>query len=152
MQNLSVTQRKTLILVSALVGLAVFGAAVGGWVIPYFVDRGSHQNIEDILNKTAASINKKAPMAIDAETRLDSAQTSNHEFRYRYTLINHNAEDISAREIQRTTWKTLLKNLCASNDMKTFRDNDVTVMYSYFGRDGRQIATLSASPSQCAER
>lgn len=149
MVNSSANTRKIIIGISAVVGFTLVGIAIGHWVIPYFESKNSQVNIEELLHKRAEAINKKVPMAVDAETRLDGAEGAGREFRYRYTLINYDANTINARDIQNSSWQKLLNNLCTSRDLKEFRDNDVTVMYSYFGRDGRQIATLSTSPSQC---
>lgn len=150
MPTISKPLRNAIIIIGLLV-CAFVGFSIGHWLLPYFQTRHDHKSVEVILADTAKALNQKAPISVDAETRLDGAQVLDHEFRYRYTLIHRIAADVSARTIEREAGKKLLNNLCNSSDMKTFRENDVTVVYAYFGKDGRQIAQISASPSQCSQ-
>jgi hypothetical protein len=97
-----------------------------------------------LANKT----NESLPKMIDQETRLDSTVGSINSFQFNYTLINHTGA--SGKSISKELEERVTKHMCTSKDMlETFIRRRATVTFSYLGKDKKNIAKFSVSPSQC---
>lgn len=132
----------------------LFAAGIGRFVGKTSVDNyyaGKKQGtINEVLLKTANELNAKLPIMVDANTRLDSTIGLNEQFRYNYTLVNYSSSQVSGSQIESAMGQKLVNNVCTSKEMQVFVKNGVTVSYAYFGNDGKQIAVISVTPSQCS--
>lgn len=110
------------------------------------------RTIDDDLKEVAASINKTAPQILTEGVRLDSVSAQPGKiFKYNYTLTDDIKENVSPEEIE--TFKAnakdgALKVIKTSPDIKEFRDNDVTMIYVYYDKNGKQTADFKIAPSE----
>ena len=125
------------------------GKLIGRSTSERFFEGKESAEINSVLLKTANEINKKLPIMIDKNTRLDSTVGLNNKFQYNYTMVS-----FTSLEIDQSTLKgqfpLMIKNrACSSKDMKRFFENGVTVDYVYRGKNGNSITTISVTPSKC---
>lgn len=141
--------------VAAVIVAAAFSGAIGRLVgkastDSYFASK-SAATIDAALLKAASDLNAKLPIMVDSETRLDSTLGLNKSFRYNYTLVNHSSATLSAQRLNDALGQKLVNHVCTSSEMASFVKSGITVSYAYFGNDGKQIAILKISPSQCSD-
>ena len=97
-------------------------------------------------------LNKNLPMAVDSYTTLTGTTVmGTNEFMYLYKVklgffddFNVSKSDWLANQTQNTT-----NIYCTNADMQWFRDNNVTVTWSYEFTDGTYIDQVSVSPNDC---
>lgn len=112
--------------------------------------------IEAQLKERAVFGNKGLPMMLDSETRLDTISTHEKTFTYSYTLVNAEAEDVTARveEFKEILKPQMLNILCSvqDKDTKLFRSYPVTVIYAYYDKNAEPVTNIEFVPSQdCKE-
>lgn len=110
----------------------------------------SETGVDNVLVKAASQINKKLPMNVDENTRLDSVSAvPGRQFIYHYTLVTLNSTDVSADKFDSVVKPQLKNRLCESADMQNFLKNGVTISYLYKGKDGQPIGGAKFAPSEC---
>jgi hypothetical protein len=108
--------------------------------------------IDDDLKEVAANINKTTPQTLAAGVRLDSVSAQPGKiFRYNYTLTDDAKEGVSPEQIE--TFKNSAKEgalqvIKTSPEIKEFRDNDVTMVYIYYDKDGKKTADFKITPEE----
>lgn len=108
--------------------------------------------IDDDLKEVAANINKTTPQTLAAGVRLDSVSAQPGKiFRYNYTLTDDAKEGVSPEQIK--TFKNSAKEgalqvIKTSPEIKEFRDNDVTMVYIYYDKDGKKTADFKITPEE----
>lgn len=93
------------------------------------------------LGKVAAEMNKKGPVMIDAQTRLDNSSASGDTLFYNYTLVSVTAEDpgfnsIEAKEFVKAGAQ---KNLDTNPNMIYFREKKIILKYLYKDKSGKAL-------------
>lgn len=110
------------------------------------------KTIDEELKEAAVSMNKLGPQILNEGIRLDSVSAQKNKiFKYNYTLVNDVKDNVTNAEIN--TFKVeakegALKVIKTSPDMKEFRDNDVTLKYSYYDKNGKLTAEFSVTPRE----
>lgn len=110
------------------------------------------KTIDDELKEAAISMNKLTPQILNDGIRLDSVSAEpNKVFKYNYTLTQDVKENVTEEEIN--TFKKEAKEgavnaIKTSADMKEFRDNDVTLKYSYYDKNGKPTADFTVTSSE----
>lgn len=110
------------------------------------------KNIDDDLKEVAVNINKTTPQNLADGVRLDSVSAQPGKiFRYNYTLTDDVKEDVSPDQI--ATFKSnakegALRIVKTSPDIKEFRDNEVTMIYTYYDKNGKQTADFKITPQE----
>ncbi|MFP3594103.1 hypothetical protein [Chryseobacterium sp. SIMBA_038] len=110
------------------------------------------KTIDDELKEAAISMNKLTPQILNDGIRLDSVSAEpNRVFKYNYTLTQDVKENVTEEEIN--TFKKEAKEgavnaINTSADMKEFRDNDVTLKYFYYDKNGKPTADFSVTSSE----
>lgn len=130
----------------SLLTLIGVGAAIIGWFLAnqFLVLTPS---FDEVLMKTASELNKSLPMMVDSETQLDNTiSLPDNTFQYNYTLINIDVDSIVAEELHEALEGRLANNIKNNPDMKAFRENEVTMCYSYSDKDGQFITKIIISP------
>jgi hypothetical protein len=108
-------------------------------------------DLELQLNTMATEGNSKLPMMLDADTRLDSMTVHSEDtFEYEYTLINLQASKIDRDAFEQAMAAHLLAFVCKDNSNEVFRTNGVKVVYTYYGSEGGQVASVAIPTSGCA--
>lgn len=133
--------RKKLIGIVITVIAAVAGTFIGRAVID---NTGLfNKGFDSQLVAVASEINKKCPMTIDAETRLDTTVAlPGNKFQYMYTLVNFKKDQIDVDTLKKTMRPSILNTIKTNPDLKTFRDNNVTMIYNYRDKNGVTVMQL----------
>ncbi|ALR31539.1 hypothetical protein ATE47_13885 [Chryseobacterium sp. IHB B 17019] len=118
----------------------------------FLVSCNKEKTIDDELKEAAANMNKLTPQILNDGVRLDSVSAlPNKIFKYNYTLTDDVKESVTPQEIE--TFKSQAKEgairvVKTSADMQEFRDNDVTLQYSYFDKNGKPTADFIIKPEE----
>ncbi|MET3537352.1 hypothetical protein [Chryseobacterium limigenitum] len=110
------------------------------------------KTIDDELKEAAVNMNKLTPQILNDGIRLDSVSAEpNKVFKYNYTLIQDVKENVTEEEIN--TFKKEAKEgavnaIKTSADMQEFRDNDVTLKYVYYDKNGKPTADFSVTSEE----
>lgn len=141
------------ILVKALVG-AVIPIVLIGVAIPLALpaienarERGKAKSLEIQLSEMVAALNKQKGTQIDEETRLDGAELlPGSTVVYKYSLLSTVRDGISNDVFFDTIRPGLLNTYKNHPQMKSFRENRVTLTYRYFDSEGALIGETSVGP------
>jgi hypothetical protein len=109
------------------------------------------KTIDDELKEAAAGMNKMTPQILNDGIRLDSVSAGNKMLKYNYTLTEDVKENVSEEEInnfKKEAKEGAINAIKTSADMKDFRDNDVTLKYSYYDKNGKATADFVVTPSE----
>ena len=133
--------------------IAIFAGGIGKLVgkatsESFFEGKGESE-MNSVLIKTASELNKNLPMMVDSETRWDATIGINKKFRYNYTMINYTAEDIDVDSFRGAMQPTLINMVCTTKEMDVFTKNGIPVTYAYYGKNGKQITTITVKPVEC---
>jgi len=112
----------------------------------------NEKTIDEELKEAAVNMNKLTPQTLSDGVRLDSVSAlPNKVFKYNYTLTEDVKESVTPEEIE--TFKSqakegALKAVKTSVDMEEFRNNDVTLHYSYSDKNGKHTADFTITPAE----
>ena len=109
----------------------------------------SAAEVNEALRKRAENINRRAPIRVDKNTRLDASEAGDRRFRYHYTVITASAEDKDWKKIWRRFRVVLRNRVCTSEDLRWLLANGVTFDYIYRGKNGKHVGTITVTPGQC---
>lgn len=103
------------------------------------------KEVEKALQVVVDAMNKQCPIQVDAITRLDKCEAKGKELTYFYTITDDSAFDVKTfEEIGVPAIKETLKT---NPQMDTFRQFDVTMIYVYNNKDGKELYKLKLNPS-----
>jgi hypothetical protein len=112
--------------------------------------QGRGITVDETLVKMSTQMNKKMPMVIDKETRLDRVSAEpGHHFIYHYTLTGMRSADINTGEFPKAIKPQLKTRLCDSAEMRNFLKNGVTISYLYRSSDGHPVGGIKFAPDEC---
>jgi hypothetical protein len=95
----------------------------------------------------ANEINKTCPSKVDEDIRLDNTMAlPNNKFKYNYTLINLEKQNIDSNEIKDLLEPTLINNIKSSPDFKIFRDNKTTLTFNFKDKNGQYVLEINVTP------
>jgi hypothetical protein len=110
------------------------------------------KTIDDDLKEVAANINKTTPQNLADGVRLDSVSAQPGKiFRYNYTLTEDVNESVTPEQIEafkKTAKEGALQVIKTSPDIKEFRDNDVTMVYTYYDKNGKPTTDFKITPQE----
>jgi hypothetical protein len=110
------------------------------------------RDIQNVLQEAALAVNRKAPIQVDALTRLEGATAGpGKNFRYTYTVLDQSNRllNLNSSRLRTMMEPTVHQGFCTSDSMKHMRSNGVTVIYEYHDEGGRLIGSIAVSPSDC---
>ncbi len=99
------------------------------------------------LKQAAAAVNKRAPVMVDQDTRLDGAESGKQSLTYNYTLVNYNSSELDSAKFESAMRPSLLKAGCQA--LKPILSEGVKVNYIYKGKDAVTVSNISLKPSDC---
>lgn len=116
------------------------------------VTRFSHalfkrQSYEKLLLDTSVAFNKKCPLMVDSETRLDKTKAGPGKmFTFYYTLINHTPDASNTK-----TWidrykPSILNNVRNNPGLEILRKNKVTFYYTFNDKNGKPVMEICVTP------
>jgi len=113
-------------------------------------------SVDRELKEAAANMNKMTPQNLGEGVRLDSVSAAEGKtLKYSYTLTNDVKDDLLPEEIEdykAAARDEALKSIKNSPDMKNFRDNNITLKYVYYDKNGKQTTDFSVSPADYNEK
>ncbi len=101
------------------------------------------------LKKGAKAINKKTPIKINKETRLDKVTAGNMSLKYSYTLIAVSSKDKNISKIKKIIPPSIIKQACNTKHSRQTLKNGVTVYSTYKTKDGKKIVTVTVNNKKC---
>ncbi|MEL6578933.1 MAG: hypothetical protein AAFQ14_04220 [Cyanobacteria bacterium J06621_12] len=107
-------------------------------------------NMSEILVQTADMMNQQLPMMIDLDTRWDSSFAGPGKvMSYKYTLVNHSANNIDGRQFAQNIHPTLTNLICNNPTTQIFPDNGVLLNFNYYDKSSNLIARVKVTPNDC---
>lgn len=139
--------------------IAIFCIAVMAGVIGKDIGKVTASRIErtenekdgiSSLERIAETINAKAPMMVDKDTRLDK-MTVGPGVRgvFHYTVINYPSADLDPSWFTQELRPSLIKNSCKKDSMIIASRGVGTLAYVYYGNDGRIVSTQNITIDDC---
>ena len=101
------------------------------------------------LKKIADMVNQKSPMMIDSDTQLVGATGGNGQLIYKYKLVNYTASQLDKEKFRSIIEPQLIEGSCPR--IKPMLDAGITAVYSYAGKDGTEIISISLSSKECSQ-
>ena len=99
------------------------------------------------LMYAASELNKSCPFMVDESTRLDNAVAMPGKvFQYNYTLLQVSKEELDIDTLKKYLEPDVINSVRTSPDLKPFRDNEVTMSYSYKDKAGVFVYKFSVTP------
>lgn len=122
----------------------VIGISVG---VSTFIHLQRSNSVEEKLVQTSKNLNARLPLNVDSETRWDTTVPGPGKcLTYCYTFVNASKGQINPDEVAAKAKAKLLLAYRTSPDMKLFRDNRVTVRFTFKDKLGETVASVEASP------
>jgi hypothetical protein len=137
---------KQIVVIGIFTGLGTVG---GKFAFNYFTTGsiGDQVKIEKVLMQVANEMNQNLPLVLDQHTRLDTTIASaGNKFVYQYTMLNIDPSALNKEQFIQTMRPRLINQYETKEDMKTFRDMDVELAYSYLSEEGNEIVRITISP------
>ena len=101
-------------------------------------------DLDDIVN----DMNRKCPMMIDSETRLDKISVDDPSFlSYHYSLVNIEASRVDTHQFRLAMWPGLLSTIRLSPEMQKLREEEVTIRYYYNDKNQEPISVFVFAPA-----
>lgn len=118
-------------------------------VISYFTVQNVFfkNDVESELKKAAVEVNKQTPLQIDQYTRLDSASSRGKEhFIYYYTLVNTLKSEVNLDTVNKYVRTGLIDNVKNNPELKPYRENNITMNYRYYDKEGEFALEIAVTP------
>lgn len=130
------------VIAATILGLLAFGFT-SNTIEKLLTNRGV--SIENALVKASETMNKTAPVMVDADTRWDGTTPGPGKLLlYRFTLVKLTKEDERDLEKYVATMRPMLVNTYKTNpDMKGFQVGGVTLRDNYSYKDGTPVTEIS---------
>ena len=104
-------------------------------------------DVESELKKAAVEVNKQTPLQIDQYTRLDSASSRGKEhFIYYYTLVNTLKSEVNLDTVNKYVRTGLIDNVKNNPELKPYRENNITMNYRYYDKEGEFALEIAVTP------
>lgn len=116
------------------------------------VSCNQEKTFDNELKQAAAGMNKLGPQMMSNGIRLDSVSAQPGKiFKYNYTLTEAVKESVSPEEIEafkKQAKEGALSVVKTSPEIKEFRDNDVTMTYFYYDKNGKPTMDFTIAPAE----
>jgi hypothetical protein len=127
---------------------------VAGVAIGNALSKPSEEEIkQELINsfaKEAEELNKKTPIMIDKDTRLDKiALEPDARVIYFHTLPNYSSHTITSDYIQQNTKQSVKAKVCLDEKIKSALQDGATFVYVYNGNDGVEITRFEITKNDC---
>ncbi len=140
----------------AMIVAVLFAGGIGKQVgkAAFSPTKPSPQEIEvkliEGLTRAAEQNNRRGPMMVDQETRLDrSAVGPGPRMTYFYTFPKYTSRDIERDWLIANLKPDVARGVCASQEMKPSLQYGAKYIYAYSGSDGNEIARFEISARDC---
>ncbi len=104
-------------------------------------------DFESLLPDIVSKMNERMPMTVDRDTRGDRVSSGpGNKLTFHYSLTRLRISDFDRNEMIAGLRKQLIEGYKNQPDSKFFKENNVTIDYSYVDVDGVHFATISIAP------
>ena len=128
----------------------IISIVIGVVTFPLFyfgVQKFLKKDLESQLKEAVLEINKSAPMNVSKLSRLDSASIiGKKEFIYHYTLITTAKNQVNMDTVNKYIRPTIIENVKTNSDLKIYRDNNITLKYKYYDKNGEFAMEIPVTP------
>ena len=103
-----------------------------------------------VFELAAEQVNKQCPITVDEMTRMDSTTYSGKDntFTYFYTLSYQADDPTMSEQLKKSLEETLPETIKNTEEMKVYRESDVTIKYIYLSGKNKGRADSSNSYSR----
>lgn len=123
------------------------GFIIGFTIMSFVTQSLLKPTFDKQLVEFANDFNKSCPMNLDQYTTLQNiVALPNKTIQYNYILIGITKAQVEIETLKKQVFTGILRNVKTNPDMKFFRDNDVTLNYSYSDESGAFIAKYVIKP------
>ncbi|HET8573506.1 MAG TPA: hypothetical protein VFL76_06510 [Edaphocola sp.] len=130
-------------LIGTIVGIITFALAYWGVQQIFF----RPPSLDKMMVREAGEINKNCPVMVDQYTRLDNVLAlPPRSFQYNYTLVNLTKAEVNLDTAKKYIEPSILNNVRTSPEMKTLRENKVTLIYYYRDKVGHFVYKVTVTP------
>jgi hypothetical protein len=133
--------------VAVLLAIAIAGLSTG--MLPSSLS-GTQIFSGNSLEREIAKANKQFPKQIDSETRIDSVAVGPGKLIiYNYTLVNYSADDVDSDKFQEALAARVRQETCRNRETRPYIRKGYSIAYSYNGKNGNPVATMTVAPEDC---
>ncbi len=125
---------------------AVIGAVVGFLVVSALFHEQPAKSLDENLNQVATELNKKLPMMVDDQTRLDQVSVKTGTLVYAYTLPNATKNDLDFSSLAKIIKPKMIANYRDNETMAALRKWSVGLDYQYKDKNGDFIGEVLVTP------
>lgn len=101
------------------------------------------------LTDLVYELNKRTPLRVDADTRLDSVATFSNYMIYNNTMTDLSADDVNAALVAQYFDENMIQHLCSLDTFQPFIELELVMVYRYTDKHGKFITELSKDLSGC---
>ncbi len=135
-------------IVGTIVGIIVFGLSYFAVQQIFF----KTNTFDKAMMEAASELNKACPIMVDQDTRLDNAVAlPDNIFQYNYTLVNLDKSEVNIDTVKKYIEPEIINNVKTNPDLKTYRENKVTMAYNYKDKNGVFVLKISVTPDLYTE-
>lgn len=107
----------------------------------------NQESITDYLQKVSNDTNKKCPITVNKNTRLDNTLIlSGNTIQYNYTLVDFEKGSADIKLIEEEVTNAILNDVRTNPGMKLLRDGNVTMSYYYKDMNGEFVYNYKVTP------
>ncbi len=129
--------------------LALFGVSSGTLPAEF---SSLTESVESQLAKQVKLVAKRFPRTVSKEMRIDSVTAGpDRLLTYNCTMLQYPADRIDANQLRDAAREKLLKEVCASTDLKLLLKKEVTIAYAFSGNDGKLVTTVAVKGCDCRD-
>jgi hypothetical protein len=111
--------------------VVIIAAVAGSQVVAHWLEERDTRNfVVDAISKSAATLQSKAPLAIDESTTLTGATADNDQLSISY-MITSDIPSNKHTELQDKLREQATENICANNGMRTILSKGGKLILSY---------------------
>jgi hypothetical protein len=114
-----------------------------------YAQSASPRQIAQVLTTAVNTVNEKAPIMLDEETRLDSVATYANVFIYNNTVINYEVAQLGIEQFDQVIEDTVIGTICTNPQLAPMIDLGVVMVYRYLDKNGDYISEKSLDTATC---
>lgn len=104
-------------------------------------------SLDKELMAAANEISKACPIIVDQDIRLDNAiALPDNSFQYNFSLINYHASELNVDTLRKYIEPGIINRVKSMPELKPFRDNKTTMIYSYSDKVGVFVFKIAVKP------
>jgi hypothetical protein len=111
-----------------------------------FVQCNTSQKIDNKAIEVVNKFNKKCPMMIDSETRMDGIDVKNNSIVYKFTLINLKLENVDTSTFNKNLRPGIINSIKENKDLDELKRINSVFEYYYKDLENKFIYSFKINP------